>query len=320
VPLAEGAVDRALAPGSYIVEVTAPGRAAVREPIVIERDATVELTLVPPAAEAVPPGYVYIAPGWSPYGSAADDNLRRNFLSTVPLHRRWIDGFLIARMEVTFGDWVAYLDAQPESERAKLAPDVPAMLAGGVRLEPTGTGWRLVLVSNGHTYAADWNKPIRYEQRKRRAVQDWRKLPVVGISAADAAAYAAWLDRTGKLPGARLCSEVEWERAARGADGRTTPTGRVLDADDADIDVTYDRDRMGPDEVGTHPVSASPYGLFDTAGNAFEWTRGERPGTYVDRGGSFFHDRKTADLSNRNESSGLLRDPTSGMRLCATPR
>jgi hypothetical protein len=60
--------------------------------------------------------------------------------------------------------------------------------------------------------------------------------------------------------------------------------------------------------------------LFDTAGNAFEWTRGERPGTYVDRGGSFFHDRKTADLNNRNESSGLLRDPTSGMRLCATPR
>jgi formylglycine-generating enzyme required for sulfatase activity len=150
-------------------------------------------------------------------------------------------------------------------------------------------------------------------------VQDWSKLPVLGISATDAAAYAAWLARTGQLPGARLCSELEWERAARGADGRSTPTGRVLEGDDANISaMTYDLDLMGPDEVGSHTASASPYGLLDTAGNAFEWTAGERAGTYVARGGSYYHDRKTADLSNRNQSSGVLRDPTAGTRVCAT--
>ena len=118
---------------------------------------------------------------------------------------------------------------------------------------------------------------------------------------------------------ARLCTEVEWERAARGADGRATPTGRPLEPDDANLDVTYDRDFMGPDEVGAHPASVSPYGLEDTAGNAFEWTTGAHGATYVLRGGSYYHDRKTADLANRNESAGSLRDATAGLRICADP-
>jgi len=74
---------------------------------------------------------------------------------------------------------------------------------------------------------------------------------------------------------------------------------------------------MGPDESASHPGSISPYGLYDTAGNSFEWTRGERPGSYVARGGSYYHDRKTADLANRNESSAIIHEPTAGLRICA---
>jgi formylglycine-generating enzyme required for sulfatase activity len=315
-----GAIDHALAPGPYVVEVIAPGRAAIREPIVIERSTALELVLVPPAASAVPPGYVYVAPGWFLYGSESDEETRRNFLSAVPLHRRHTEAFAIARMEVTFGDWLAYVDAQPEAERAGLVPALPLRIGGGVQLNHASTGWRLTLLTTAHPFTAGWNEPIRYADRTHNAVQDWHKLPVIGISAVDAVAYAAWLDRTGRVPGARLCSELEWERAARGADGRTTPTGRVLDGDDANLDATYGRDQMGPDEVGLHPASISPYGLFDVAGNAFEWTRGEHPDSYVVRGGSYHHDRKTAELSNRNESTSVMRDPTTGMRLCATPR
>jgi formylglycine-generating enzyme required for sulfatase activity len=318
-PLGLGTASQALATGSHVVEVRAPGRAAIREPIVIEREAALELELMPPPAGAVPDGYVYIAPGWFLYGSAADEETRRKFLSTVPLHPRRTAGFLIARTEVTFGDWVAYVDAQPEAERGKLVPDIATKLGGGAKLEHTTAGWRLTLVPSVQTYAAGWNEPIRYVGRDRHAVQDWRKMPVLGISAVDAIGYAAWLARTGRVPGARLCSEIEWERAARGADGRSTPTGRVIEGDDANIDTTYQRELMGPDEVAAHPASVGPYGLFDTAGNAFEWTRGERAGSYVVRGGSYYHDRKTADLSNRNETSGAIRDSTSGTRLCATP-
>jgi len=319
--LGRGTTDQRVAPGAHVVEVRAPGRATIREPIVVEGNAALELALAPPPAAAVPDGFVYIAPGWFGYGSAADEETRRKFLATVPLHPRRTDGYLIARTEVTFGDWVAYADAQPEAERKKLIPDLAVKLSGGgAKLEHTSAGWRLTLRPADRIYTAGWGEPIRYEGRKRHAIQDWRRMPVLGISAVDAAAYAAWLARTERLPGARLCSELEWERAARGADGRSTPSGRVIEGDDANLDATYQRELMGPDEVGAHPASISPYGLFDTAGNAFEWTRGERPGSYVVRGGSYYHDRKTADLANRNETSSVIRDPTAGMRLCATPR
>jgi formylglycine-generating enzyme required for sulfatase activity len=321
-PSGTGGADRSLPPGPHVVEVTAPGRAQLREAVVIERDRTLEVALAPLPAAAVPDGYVYIAPGWFLFGSGADEDTRRTFLSTVPLHRRHTDGFLIARTEVTFGDWLAYVDAQPEAERAKLVPNLPPTLGGGgVKLEHTPAGWRLTLLWVKRTYTALWGQPIRYMGRTRHAVQDWRRFPVIGISLQDARAYAAWLARTGRLPGARLCSELEWERASRGADGRNTPTGRVLDSDDANISaMTYDFSLMGPDEVGLHPASISQYGLLDTAGNAFEWTLGEHPKTYIARGGSYYHDRKTADLANRNQSSDEVREPTAGMRVCATPQ
>jgi len=273
----------------------------------------------PPPAARVPDGYVYIAPGGFEYGSAADEASRRGFLSTVPIHARRTDGFVVARNEVTFGDWITYVEAQPEAMRAQLVPNLPLKLGGGVRLERVAASWQLTLSPGARAYVARWGEPLRYLGRKHHVDQDWRKLPVLGISARDAEAYAAWLDRTGRLPGARLCSEMEWERAARGPDGRSTPHGRVLDGDDANIDQTYDRELMGPDEVGSHPASISPYGLYDTAGNAFEWVRGERPGTFVVRGGSFYHDRKTADLANRNEIRADVHDLSTGLRLCATP-
>ncbi|HEX3757386.1 MAG TPA: SUMF1/EgtB/PvdO family nonheme iron enzyme, partial [Kofleriaceae bacterium] len=316
-----GSASLELAPGLHFVDVTAPGRAGVHEPIVVERDATTALDLVPPPAAAVPDGYVYIAPGWFGYGSAADEDTRRTFLSTVPLHRRHTDGYLIARTEVTFGDWIAYVEAQPETARDALLPNLPARLGGaGVQLERAGTSWRLTLAQDARRITARWGEPLRYDGRTRHAVQDWRRLPVLGISATEAAGYMAWLDRSGRLPGARLCSELEWERAARGPDGRSTPSGRLLEPDDANIDLTYGHALMGPDEVGSHPGSVSPYGLEDTAGNAFEWTRAERSGCHVVRGGSYYHDRKTADLANRNELCAEVREPTAGLRVCATLR
>jgi eukaryotic-like serine/threonine-protein kinase len=320
-PLGTGRVTRTLPPGSYTVEVTAAGRAKVREPILIERDTTVDLDLAPPPASSVPEGFVYVPAGWFQYGSAADEETRRTFFSTVPQHRRHTGAYLIARHEVTFADWLAYVDAQAEHLRAQLVPDVPVKLGGSVKLERAPAGWRLTLVPVGRTYSALWGEPIRYEGRSRHVVQDWGKFPVLGISAEDAQRYLAWLQRTGRVPGARLCSELEWERAARGTDGRSTPSGKVLEGDDANVSsMTYNLDLMGPDEVGSHPASVSPYGVFDMAGNAFEWTTAERGGGYVVRGGSYYHDRKTADVANRNATSGVLREATSGMRVCAAPQ
>jgi len=317
--LGAAAASLPLPPGSYLVEVTSPGSAALREQVLVGRGEAVELDLSPPPAGVVPAGFVYLAPGWFLYGAAGDDELRQDFLATVPLHRRHTGAFLISRTEVTFGDWIAYVDAQPEGERAKLAPNLPLKIDGGVQLARVAGGWKLTLRPTGRTYTATDLEPMRYAGRAQRAIQDWHRFPVLGISADDALGYAAWLDRSGKLPGARLCSEVEWERAARGADGRTTPHGRRLEGDDANVDVAYAPELRGPDEVGAHPASVSPSGLFDMAGNAFELTSGEG-GTVVARGGSYYHDRKTANLANRNYYAMATRDASAGVRLCATPR
>ena len=62
-------------------------------------------------------------------------------------------------------------------------------------------------------------EPLCRPKRSVRRCQDWLRLPVAGIAWEDAQAYVAWL-ASGRVPGARLCAEREWERAARGADGR----------------------------------------------------------------------------------------------------
>src|SRR5262249_12685147 len=139
----------------------------------------------------------------------------------------------------------------------------------------------------------------------------------------DATAFASWLDRTRRLPGARLCNEYEWERAARGADGRPYPSGNALAADDANIDVTYGRDPLafGPDEVGSHPRSRSPVGADDMAGNVWEWTQSvETPGAPIARGGGWYNAAPSSRLPNREYGEPTQRNVLIGLRVCATPR
>jgi len=173
------------------------------------------------------------------------------------------------------------------------------------------------------TYTAETGQRLRYERRAKRADQDWTRFPVSAVSYDDAVAYASWLDRTGRMPGARLCDEYEWERAARGADGRTFPSSATLAPDDANIDVTYGRESLafGPDEVGSHPGSRSPVGADDMAGNVWEWTRSvQAPDGPVVRGGSWYQGEASARSLNRENAEPTLRAPLTGLRLCATPR
>jgi formylglycine-generating enzyme required for sulfatase activity len=183
--------------------------------------------------------------------------------------------------------------------------------------------WQITVPMGDLSATARAGDPLHFPHRSQRADQDWLRFPVTGINLADAEAYLEWLDRSQKVPGARLCSELEWERAARGADGRKYPTGESIDKRDANFDETYGRDfaAMGPDEVGSHPASASPFGVQDTMGNVWEWvTPSVTSGESVVRGGAFHFDKITGSPANRNVVAPGFRDGTLGLRVCATPR
>ena len=307
--------DVELAPGAYMLDVTRPDGTAIRTAALLERGKTTEVAVAFPS-HPVPAGFIYIPAGTFLYGTTAEDTLRTDFFGAAPLHRRETAAYAIAQHEVTIEDWLAYVEATPGAS----APNIPVAASGPLVIARDGATWRIEFQPQAQRYTAKWGELVEYVGRTTLAKQDWRRFPITGMTPKDAEAYAAWLDRTGKVPGARLCTELEWVRAARGADGRGFPTGDAIDYSDANFDATHTRPLMGLDAVGSHPESVSPYGLHDVVGNAFEWTLGEHPGEYVGRGGSFYHDRKTANLANRYVLTAEAKDTSLGLRLCATVR
>jgi formylglycine-generating enzyme required for sulfatase activity len=93
--------------------------------------------------------------------------------------------------------------------------------------------------------------------------------PVVWVSWHDAVAYYRWLSEVTGRP-YRLPSEAEWEKGARGTDGRLWPWGNEWDAKRCN---TIESGKGDTTPVGAYPQGASPYGLLDMAGNVWEWMR-----------------------------------------------
>ncbi len=169
--------------------------------------------------------------------------------------------YFITETPITNAQYAAFV-----AETGHRAPDVDAA---------TWKSYRL-----GHPYA----RTRRYAWIDGRPPRGLERHPVVLVSHADARAYAEWLNRaTGRRW--RLATEIEWEKAARGADGRRFPWGDTFDP--ARLN-SHDAGPFATTPVGAFPSGASPFGVLDAAGQVFEWTATPAgPGRYIVKGGSW---------------------------------
>jgi formylglycine-generating enzyme required for sulfatase activity len=151
--------------------------------------------------------------------------------------------------------------------------------------------------------------------------------PVVCVSWNDAVGYAIWLT---KMTGQewRLASEAEWEKAARGTDGRIYPWGDAFEVTNCNTRASG----IGTTTpVGTYPSGASPYGAQDMAGNVWEWTGSlykpfpyvasdgrksrDSAGIRVLRGGSWGNAPLLARVACRLTDLPALTDVDNGFRV-----
>jgi formylglycine-generating enzyme required for sulfatase activity len=105
--------------------------------------------------------------------------------------------------------------------------------------------------------------------------------PVIGLSWYECVAYCRWLSAETGRP-YRLPTEAEWEKGARGDDGRLFPWGNEFDPGRLNGRGPRDRQVCASTPVGLYPTGVSPYGLFDCVGNVWEWcaTRWKKPFPY----------------------------------------
>ncbi len=322
------APDLELAPGSYRLEVAADGHAPASLPFVMRRGQRTELKVHLVEAAKMPAGFVHLPGGLSLVGASAssvgDEVVRSQFYEAAPLHPVFIDDFLMAQHEVTFRQWLEYVDALSGDEKTRRTPHLNSSLGtadtANFHLRRVNEAWSLTFRPVSQVYSAREGELLHYADRVVHADQDWLDMPVVAISPVDVEAYAGWLHQTGKVPGARMCTEYEWERAARGADGRTLPHGEVSAPDDANIDETYGRldAAYGPDEVGQHVKSRSPFGIDDLFGNVWEIVRPtSKAKAWANKGGSWYVNRLSGRIPNQWVINPGYRQVETGARICA---
>ncbi|MEM7249077.1 MAG: SUMF1/EgtB/PvdO family nonheme iron enzyme [Acidobacteriota bacterium] len=289
-----------LAMGSYLVTLQHEGRRETRYPVFISRNHAWEGRVRLLTDDTIGEGFVHV-----PAGPCEQGSRRPSVLAHLPLHEPWIDDFLIAVHSVTIGDYLEFLDHLIATDGLDAARDrAPRRAPDGASTYFDERDGRLVLPS-----ASEGETPWTPSH------------PVIGVSFHDAEAYCAWrgeqLGRTLRLP-----NELEWEKAARGVDGREYTWGNGFEQGCSNLRSSLEkRPLLLPvDECDERfPLDVSPYGVRQVAGNAQNWTTTpDTPGTRMLRGGAWAAADHASLIQNR---FGFLENSVNGFvgfRLAAS--
>ena len=264
---------------------------------------------------------VYVPAGEFLMGSAeSDPDASANQL---PQHAVYLDAFWIDRTEVTnaqFARFVAATGHQTDAETGDVG--WVCHLDSGIWVDIKGADWQ-------HPHGPDSN------------LSGLDNHPVVQVSHNDAAAYCQWA-------GKRLPTEAEWEKAARGTDGRSYPwgnagvTGNLANLADSNTSFSWGDERIDDGyahtaPAGAYPGGASPYGALDMAGNVWEWVADWYDAAYygnsayenpmgpetgnvrVRRGGAWDDGERSLRSAVRGQISPFFRDDHTGFRCALTP-
>ncbi len=226
-------VDAELSHGSYVAVISAPGYRTQRLPIAMGRVVNVEnhVRLLKP--DEIPSDFIFI-PGGEFQRESGEAH---------------VDDFAIMQAPVTVAEYLDFLNGVPSEIAQQHVPRV----------------------DDNEPYFAE-DPDGRYRMPDEDAEGDtWNPLwPMLMVSYHDAVAYAAWRSARDEKS-YRLPTLLEWEKAARGVDGRIYPWGNHFDATFCCMRESH-QGRPTPVPVGTYEADKSPYGLVDVAGNIAEWT------------------------------------------------
>jgi formylglycine-generating enzyme required for sulfatase activity len=284
--------------GSYLALVESSGL-STRLPFEIRRDARLELTVDLARANALGPEFVHVAAGPAPIGG----DLRA--LSPFEGEVADVPEFFVQRREVTFGEYFEFIraleESAPDEARARAPRQGPPNTPAWNPLWKAGAGGRITPAL-----------PTGLDER-------WS---VVGISFDDAEAYCRW--RTEQASNRAfvygLPTEIEWEKAARGVDGRAFPWGDEFEWTFARLGRSSPTSGLLPG--GLYPTDVSVYGALDLTGNVREWCAGpEDAPKRVLRGGAWgiLVENDAHAASRANERARDFVDTGSGFRMVARP-
>ncbi|MBI3725822.1 SUMF1/EgtB/PvdO family nonheme iron enzyme [bacterium] len=298
--LGQTPLERDLDAGSYLLVIEREGFRDVRLSLRVRRDEETRIR-VPLYTEAeIGEGFIYVPPG--PYLSGGEADT----LGETGRVRRDVPGFFVSRDPVISSEYVRFLADLAIADREA---------AHGRRPRDGMTGPLF-----------DGVEGLRFPRPRDKGGEGYTwdpKAPVVGISWDDANAYLKWRsaldERVYRLP-----SEVEWEKAARGGDGRAYPWGVRFDAALANLAGSREQG-AGLAPVDAFALDRSPYGVRGCAGNVREWvregdgSRDEHAALRITRGGAWHDPPEAARVTFRDALPA--RDVANGVsfRAVASP-